>query len=93
MVGDRPAEGTEGRKEGFVIKNDGGFADSGSGEIVYKDEGKAGIMCDRTFIDAVLTGDGPGFAPLCRCSKVSGIYPGMQQVNGNRQPVMINFDK
>jgi myo-inositol 2-dehydrogenase/D-chiro-inositol 1-dehydrogenase len=46
------------KSEGFVIKGDGGFATTGTGEIIYKQEGDAGVLCDRTFIDAVITGDG-----------------------------------
>ena len=44
--------------EGLVVKGDGTMTSSGSGEIIYRQEGDAGILCDRTFIDAVLTGDG-----------------------------------
>lgn len=45
------------KSEGFVIKNDGALSVSSTGIITYKQEGDAGIHCDRTFIDAVLTGD------------------------------------
>lgn len=43
--------------QGFVIKGDGALSASQTDGIVYKEEGDAGILCDRTFIDAVLTGD------------------------------------
>jgi myo-inositol 2-dehydrogenase/D-chiro-inositol 1-dehydrogenase len=46
------------KSDGFVIKGDGGLTVSNTGVITYKQEGDAGILCDRTFIDAVLTGDG-----------------------------------
>ena len=46
------------KSEGFVIKGDGALSVSKTGEITYKQDGDAGILCDRTFIDAVLTGDG-----------------------------------
>jgi myo-inositol 2-dehydrogenase/D-chiro-inositol 1-dehydrogenase len=46
------------KSEGFVVKGDGALTASKAGEITYKQEGDAGILCDRTFIDAVLTGDG-----------------------------------
>jgi len=45
------------KSEGFVIKGDGGFTASTSGVITYKQEGDAGLLCDRAFIDAVITGD------------------------------------
>ncbi len=47
----------ENKKGGFLIAGDGGMARSEGGAIVYSEEGDAGVMCDRTFIDAVLTGD------------------------------------
>ena len=43
--------------EGFVVKGDGGMGASNVEGIVYKQDGDAGILCDRTFIDAVITGD------------------------------------
>jgi myo-inositol 2-dehydrogenase/D-chiro-inositol 1-dehydrogenase len=48
----------EDESDGFVVKGDGAMSASSSGEIVYKQDGDAGILCDRTFIDAVITGDG-----------------------------------
>jgi predicted dehydrogenase len=47
----------EDKSEGFVVKGDGALTDSKSKEIIYTQEGNAGILCDRTFIDAVITGD------------------------------------
>ena len=44
--------------EGFVVKGDGGLTATNSGELIFRQDGDAGILCDRTFIDAVLTGDG-----------------------------------
>ena len=41
----------------FVIKGDGGVS-AGSGEAtVTKEEGDAGVKCDRTYIEAVISGD------------------------------------
>jgi predicted dehydrogenase len=51
-------EAESAQSEGLVVKGDGAMYASKSGEIIYKQEGDAGILCDRTFIDAVLTGDG-----------------------------------
>lgn len=42
---------------GLVVKGDGAMYASQAGEVLYKQEGNAGMLCDRTFIDAVLTGD------------------------------------
>jgi len=44
--------------DGLVVKGDGSMTASNEGGIVYKQDGDAGLLCDRTFIDAVLTGDG-----------------------------------
>ena len=41
-----------------MVKNDGTMKAAGSGAQVIRDDGSAGVICDRTFIDAVLTGDG-----------------------------------
>ncbi len=43
---------------GFVISNDGGLASSAGETTVYRQEGDAGILCDRTFIEAAISGDG-----------------------------------
>jgi len=41
----------------FVIKGDGALSKA-SGLTTYKQDGDAGIPCDRTFIEAVISGDG-----------------------------------
>ena len=56
VFGEKPAE-PEGENGGFVIKGDGALGKAG-GSIVYHEEGDAGILCDRTFIEAVISGDG-----------------------------------
>ena len=40
------------------VKGDGAMRADGGEAIVIKDDGQAGDLCDRTFVDAVLTGDG-----------------------------------
>ena len=45
-------------KGNFVVKGDGGVAASKGGAIEYKNVGDAGILCDRTYIEAVIKGDG-----------------------------------
>ena len=47
---------SENQDNGLVIKNDGRLS-TGGGKLTYHQEGDAGILCDRTFIDAVLSGD------------------------------------
>lgn len=54
----KPAEEGSSDKSGFVVKGDGGLAKSSGGVISFRQEGDAGVLCDRTFIDAVISGDG-----------------------------------
>ena len=56
VFGEKPAE-SEGEGGGFVIKGDGALGKAG-GSIVYHEEGDAGVFCDRTFIEAAISGDG-----------------------------------
>lgn len=56
IYGLQPAEKSADGK-GFVIAGDGGFASENGGEIVFRQEGDAGVPCDRTFLDAVISGD------------------------------------
>ena len=44
--------------DGFVIKGDGGLGSASNDATVYTQEGQAGLLCDRTFIEAVISGDG-----------------------------------
>lgn len=43
---------------GFVIKGDGALGASAGGKTVYSQIGDAGILCDRTFIEGAISGDG-----------------------------------
>jgi len=56
IYGETPAA-SDNSKDGFVIKGDGALS-AGGNAIVYNNEGDAGILCDRTFIEAVISGDG-----------------------------------
>ena len=44
-------------EEGFVIKSDAGFKSVSGADQSIKEVVQAGLICDRTFIDAVITGD------------------------------------
>ena len=55
IYGETPAAAQEGASE--VIKGDGKMSADGGQAITIKDNGQAGDLCDRTFVDAVLTGD------------------------------------
>jgi myo-inositol 2-dehydrogenase/D-chiro-inositol 1-dehydrogenase len=41
----------------LVVKGDGSMVSVGKDKISYRHEGDAGIPCDRTFIEAVISGD------------------------------------
>ncbi len=43
---------------GLVVKGDGTLRAGGTEAVTIQDDGTAGVVCDRTFVDAVLTGDG-----------------------------------
>ncbi len=56
MAGETKADAEE--QGGFVIKTDGAIR-SGAGAVQnYKESLDAGVVCDRTFIDALFSGDG-----------------------------------
>ncbi len=55
VYGEQPAETKD--VGGFVVKGDGAVAAAGDA-LVYRQDGDAGIPCDRTFIEAVISGDG-----------------------------------
>ena len=60
IFGEAPVTAEDNTQGGgsFVVKGDGGVAASKGGAVVYKNEGDAGILCDRTYIEAVIKGDG-----------------------------------
>lgn len=42
---------------GLILANDGTMKSTSKGAIEYRQDGDAGILCDRTFIEAVISGD------------------------------------
>lgn len=57
IFGEAPADPKEG-DGGFVIKGDGALGAASKDTTLYRQDGDAGILCDRTFIEAVISGDG-----------------------------------
>ena len=57
VFGEAPAAPKEG-EGGFVIKGDGALGAASKDTTLYRQDGDAGILCDRTFIEAVISGDG-----------------------------------
>ena len=58
IFGDKPVEVEKDSGGGFVVKGDGALAKAGGDTVIYRQEGDAGILCDRTFIEAVISGEG-----------------------------------
>ena len=56
IYGETPAVQEEGSSE--VVKGDGKMSADGGQAITIKANNDGGVLCDRTFVDAVLTGDG-----------------------------------
>ena len=56
IYGEKPEEPKD-DKGGFIVKGDGALS-AGGDCIVYHQDGDAGVLCDRTFIEAVINGDG-----------------------------------
>lgn len=52
------AESKQNGSEGLVVQGDGTFRNVRTDGVVYTEEGDAGILCDRTFVEAVISGDG-----------------------------------
>lgn len=52
IYGEKPQDADN----GLIFKGDGTMAAAGDG-VVIKAKNDAGVLCDRTFVDAVLTGD------------------------------------
>jgi len=57
IFGQAPVKADQADGKGFVVKGDGGLGAANNESIVYTQEGDAGILCDRTFIEAVISGD------------------------------------
>jgi len=57
IFGETPEE-KKSDKDGLVIKGDGTLSSGDSNSIIYKNNVDAGMLCDRTFIEAVISGDG-----------------------------------
>lgn len=54
IYGEKPAEADD---SGLVVKGDGTMRTNQEGITTIQDDGTAGVLCDRTFVDAVLSGD------------------------------------
>lgn len=80
---------------GFLVKNDGGFKPTEmDGFVRYKEEGDAGVLCDRTFIDAVISGDGSKIrSPYADAVKSLEFTLACNQSAETGLPVRMEFDR
>lgn len=91
-----PVKQSEDRAEnGFVIRNDGAVRPAQQdGFFRYAEEGNAGVLCDRTFIDAVLTGDGSKIrSPYADAVKTLEFVMACNQSAETGLPVRMHFEQ
>ncbi len=50
------AKAAQGENDGLIVKGDGALSKDSEKQVFYQ-EGDPGVLCDRTFIEAVLSGD------------------------------------
>ncbi len=85
IYGDAQVQGGD----GLVVKGDGTLS-AGSDCVTLKDDGKAGITCDRTFVDAVLTGDGSAIrSPYADAVKTLAFVLACNQSMEENKPVKV----
>ena len=78
--------------EGLVVKGDGSMQAGGGHVVEIKDDGTAGDRCDRTFIDAVLTGDGSKIlSPYADAVKTLAFVLACNQSIEEKRPVTIDW--
>ncbi len=74
---------------GLVVKGDGTLA-AGADVVTLRDDGTAGITCDRTFVDAVLTGDAANIrSPYADAVKTLAFVLACNQSMEGNQPVKV----
>lgn len=89
IYGEKPAE--KNTPDNFVIKNDGGISSSTEDGIVIRHvEGTGGELNDRTFINAVITGDSTKiFAPYSEGVKTLGFVLAINKSIDTGEPVEV----
>lgn len=75
-----------------VIKGDGKLSAAGGEAITIQDNGQAGDLCDRTFVDAVLTGDGSKIrSPYADAVKTLEFVMACNQSMDENRPIRIEY--
>lgn len=92
VFGEVPQEPKE-DEGGFVVKGDGALSAGGSQTILYRQDGDAGILCDRTFIEAVISGDGSKIrSPYADAFKSVAFTMACNQSMAEGRPVKVELE-
>jgi len=79
---------------GLILSNDGTMKSTTGGAIEYNEVGDAGVLCDRTFIEAVISGDGSKIrSPYSDAVKTLAFTLACNQSMDTGLPVTIELDK
>ncbi|HBP38490.1 MAG TPA: hypothetical protein DD640_07080 [Clostridiales bacterium] len=77
----------------LVVKGDGTFSANAREGLQIKDDGQAGIACDRTFVDAVLSGDGSKIrSPYADAFRSLAFTMACNQSMDTRMPVKVELE-
>ena len=79
---------------GLILSNDGTMKSTSNGAIEYRQDGDAGVLCDRTFIEAVIKGDGSAIrSPYEDAVKSLAFTMACNQSIDSGLPVKIDLDR
>lgn len=80
--------------KGLILKNDGSLKKTASETTVYRQDGDPGILCDRTFIEAAISGDGSKIrSPYADALKSLAFTIACNQSMDTGLPVKVELDK
>ena len=90
--GEMAAEDEE--SKGLILKNDGSMKKSAGEMTTYTQDGDAGILCDRTFIEAVISGNGSKIrSPYADAVKSLAFTLACNQSMDTGLPVKVELDR
>ena len=78
---------------GLVVKGDGTMRAGNGDALTHTDDGSAGVVCDRTFVNAVLTGDASGIrSPYADAVRTLAFTLSCNNSMDWNQPVKVELD-
>ena len=93
VYGTKDEEADEGGEDTAVIKGDGNLKRSASGALTYSQDGDAGILCDRTFIEGVISGDGSKIrSPYADAVKTLAFVLACNKSMATGKPVDVDYE-